>query len=126
MSTNSTMAMDILRIDAAAETERIVAGIREIVFGQLKRRGCVIAVSGGIDSSVVAFLCARALGKDRAFVLFLPEADSSSDSLRLGRMVADSLGVRSATEDITPILKGAGCYERRDEFIRTEIGRAHV
>ena len=60
-----SISKDILKIDLALEAERIVAAIREIVFNQLKRKGAVIAVSGGIDSSVVAFLCARALGKDR-------------------------------------------------------------
>ena len=48
----------------------------------------------------------------------MPEADSCGDSLRLGRHVAESLGIRTALEDITPILAGAGCYERRDDAIR--------
>jgi NAD+ synthase len=81
----------------------------------------VIGVSGGIDSSVVAYLCARALGNERVFALFLPEVDSSADSLRLGRLVAKSLGVGSVVEDISPILKGARCYERRDDAVREVI-----
>lgn len=121
MSSCSTIAPDILQIDAARETERIAASIRDIVFNQLRRKGAVIGVSGGIDSSVVAFLCARALGKEWILVLFTPEADSSPDSLRLGRMVAQSLGVRSVVEDISPALKGARCYERRDESIRSVV-----
>lgn len=104
--------------DAAAETTRIAEGIRHALMQRLRRKGAVIGVSGGIDSTVVAFLCARALGPERVFALFTPEADSSPDSLRLGRLVAETLGVRSRIEDITPILEGAGCYERRDEAIR--------
>ncbi len=107
-----------LTLDVAAEAQRIEASIREMVFKRLKRKGAVIGVSGGIDSSVVAFLCARALGPERVVVLFTPELDSSSDSLRLGQSVAGALGVRSFVEDISPILKGAKCYERRDEAIR--------
>jgi NAD+ synthase len=53
--------------------------------------------------------------------LFTPEADSSPDSLRLGRLLTDQLGIRSALEDIAPILKGARCYERRDECIRSVV-----
>lgn len=109
---------DPLKLDVEAEARRIEASIREIVFKRLKRKGAVIGVSGGIDSSVVAFLCARALGPERTIVLFTPELDSSSDSLRLGQSVADALGARSFIEDISPILKGARCYERRDEAIR--------
>jgi NAD+ synthase len=115
------IAPGILQLDAARETEKIVARIREIVFNQLKRKGAVIGVSGGIDSTVVAFLCAHALGKERTFILFTPEADSSPDSLRLGRAVADALGARAELEDISPILKGARCYERRDAAIREVV-----
>ena len=114
----SSRTMQFLRLDAKLETERIAASIREIVFDRLKRKGAVVGVSGGIDSSVVAFLCARALGKERVIALFTPEADSSQDSLRLGGTVAEALGIRSFLEDISPILKGAGCYERRDDAIR--------
>lgn len=121
MSSISMISPNILQVDAGRETDRIVARIRELVFSQLKRKGAVVGVSGGIDSSVVAHLCARALGKERVVALFTPEADSSPDSLRLGRMVADNLGIRSFTEDISPILKGARCYERRDAAIRTMV-----
>lgn len=121
MGSSTMICPDILRIDAARETERITAGIRDLVLHQLKRKGAVIGVSGGIDSSVVAYLCARALGSQRVFLLFTPETDSSPESLRLGRMVAQDLGAQSAVEDISPILKGARCYERRDECIRSVI-----
>lgn len=121
MSSSSIVSPDILQLDAQWESDRIVARIRELVFNQLKRKGAVVGVSGGIDSTVVAYLCARALGKERVVALFTPEADSSPDSLRLGRMVADALGVRCFVEDISPILKGARCYERRDAAIRTVV-----
>jgi len=121
MSVSSKVSPDVLRFDAATETERIVAGIRRIVLRQLKRGGAVIGVSGGIDSSVVAFLCARALGKERVFALFTPETESSTDSLRLGRMVAETLGVRATVEDISPILETAQCYIRRDEAVRRVV-----
>ncbi len=121
MSTRLAITADVLRIDPAREVERISASLRDQVFNQLKRKGAVIGVSGGIDSSVVACLCARALGKERIQIVFMPETDSSSDSLRLGRMVAESLGAPSVIEDISPILKGARCYERRDEAIRKVV-----
>jgi NAD+ synthase len=119
--TSASPLANLLRIDPARETDRIVAGIRDIVFHGLKRQGAVVGVSGGIDSSVVAFLCARALGPERVLALFTPEADSSPDSLRLGRMVAESLGVRSVLEDISHILEAARCYERRDGAIRLVV-----
>jgi NAD+ synthase len=111
----------VLNLDAAAEVDRITAAIREMVFSKLRKKGAVIGVSGGIDSTVVAYICARALGSNRVVALFTPEVDSSPDSLKLGRMVSESLGVPSFLEDISPILRGARCYERRDEAIRTLI-----
>ena len=72
MSAHTVVSADVLRVDPARETERIASRIRDIVFQQLKRKGIVVAVSGGIDSSVVAFLCARAIGKERVLVLFMP------------------------------------------------------
>ena len=118
--TASTMCIaDVLRIDAAAEIEKIASGIREIVLKQFRRKGAVVAVSGGIDSSVVAALCAHALGPEKVIALFLPEADSSPDSLRLGTLLAQKFGITPFKEDVGPILEAAGCYRRRDEAIRT-------
>jgi len=119
MSIPSATGSDLLRIDAAKESDRIAAAIRDIVLVQFRRKGVVVAVSGGVDSSVVAALCVRALGQERVIALFLPESDSSSDSLRLGRELADSLGIRCFTEDLTSLLRAAGCYSRRDDAIRS-------
>jgi len=86
---------------------------------ELRRKGAVVGLSGGIDSSVAAALCVRALGPDRVLGLFMPESDSSPDSLQLGRCLAEHLKIAVELEDITPILEGAGCYRRRDEAIRS-------
>jgi NAD+ synthase len=107
-----------LDIDAEAAADEIAASLREQVLKRLRRRGIVVGLSGGVDSSVVAALAVRALGREHVFGLFTPEQDSEPDSLRLGRLVAGTLGIQSALEDITPILAAAGCYRRRDEFIR--------
>ena len=89
MSATSAVSSDILRIDAVTETERIVAGIREIVFRQLKRGGAVIGVSGGIDSSVVAFFCAREPWGRSAWSPFSRRKQNPLPiALRLGRTVA--------------------------------------
>ncbi|MDC4205448.1 MAG: NAD(+) synthase [Candidatus Manganitrophus sp.] len=111
---------DVLNINAAEVTEKIEKALREQV-AQLKRRGVVVGLSGGIDSSVTAALCTKALGRERVLGLFMPELDSSDDSMKLGRLLADSLGVESVVEDIGPLLEAAGCYRRRDEAIRAQV-----
>jgi NAD+ synthase len=109
---------DVLRIDAPAASAQIEQAVRDQVLGTLRRRGAVIGMSGGIDSSVTAALCARALGKERTFGLLMPERDSSDDALRLGKMLAEHLGIRYAIENVRPALEGLGCYARQLEAIR--------
>lgn len=108
-----------LRLDLAAEAKKIEDALREQVLGKLKRRGVVLGVSGGIDSSLVLALAVRAFGKERVVALFMPERDSSPDSLRLGREVAESLGLEGIVEDIAPALEASGCYRRQNEAIRS-------
>ena len=106
-----------LRIDPELETAKISASLTAYL-AQSKRRGVVVALSGGIDSSVVAAASVAALGKERVFGLHMPERESSSDTIMLSRLLADSLGIESALEEISPILEAAGCYRRRDDAIR--------
>src|SRR5574342_597893 len=112
---------DVLALDPSRAAEKIENASREQVLGTLRRRGAVVGMSGGVDSSVVATLCARALGKERVLGLFMPERDSSDDALRLGRTVADQLGIRHVVENIAPALEGLGCYARQLEAIRRAV-----
>jgi NAD+ synthase len=111
----------VLQIDAAAEVERIAGLLREQVLRDFRRRGAVLGISGGVDSAVVASLCVEAFGPDKVLGLFMPERDSSSDALRLGRELAAGLGITAIVEDIAPALEGLRCYERQVEAIRTVL-----
>lgn len=106
-----------LEVDLEAETARISENLRAYLT-RTRRRGVVVALSGGIDSSVVAALCVAALGKERVFGLHMPEQESSDGTIEFSRLLAGSLGIESELEDISPILEAAGCYRRRDEAIR--------
>ena len=108
----------VLRIDPEAESSRIAAWMREAVRDTFRRRGLVIALSGGVDSSVCAMLAVRALGAGRVFGLMMPERDSSPESRIRAEEVARRLGIESTVEDIAPALEALGCYARRDEAIR--------
>jgi NAD+ synthase len=111
---------DVLALDAKAEIERIGDAIRQQVRTS-KRGGAVIAVSGGIDSSVVAGLCAKALGPQRCHVLLMPERDSDRETLAISQSVAETFGIPFTYEDATPMLEGMGCYRRRDEAVRSVV-----
>lgn len=110
----SQLNWDVLDLDYEQEAERICARLREITARVLHKRGLVVAISGGIDSSVCAALAVRALGPDRVFTLMLPERDSADDSSVRGRLLAEHLGVRVELFDIAPALAAIGCYAARD------------
>ena len=108
----------VLDMDYAAEADRIATRLRHIVARDLHRRGLVVAISGGIDSTTCAALAVRALGPERVFCLILPERDSSDDSAVRAGLLARHLGVRVHTQDIAPALAAIGCYQARDEAVR--------
>jgi len=121
VKTTAAFSPKILDLDAPRAVEQIGERIREIVHRVLRRKGAVVGLSGGIDSSVTAALCVRALGKDRVFGIMMPEEDSSGDSLRLGTLLKDSLGISTAVENLSSPLQALGCYTRRDDAIRLVI-----
>ncbi|MBY3224458.1 NAD(+) synthase [Rhizobium laguerreae] len=110
----------ILHIDSAAEADRIAVTMRAQLRA-MKKRGLVLGLSGGIDSSVCAALAVKAVGAKNVLGLLMPEHDSETDSGRLGRLVADLFGVECIEEDIAAALAALGCYERRDGFIRQVV-----
>ncbi|MEZ4444432.1 MAG: NAD(+) synthase [Polyangiaceae bacterium] len=112
------MDLSPLAIDGAAEAERIETTLARQVRGELRRKGLVVGLSGGIDSSVVAALAVRALGAERVFGLFMPDRDSEGESTSLGRLLADHLGIEAVLEDVTPALEALGCYRRQAEAAR--------
>lgn len=109
---------DVLKIDAAAATDRIVEWMRQEVRRGMRRQGGVVGISGGIDSSVVLALSVRAFDADHVIGVMLPEKDSDPESEQLARQLAAHYGVNPILEVITPALDGFGCYPRRDEAIQ--------
>lgn len=111
---------DLLKIDYAAEADRIGSALKTYLT-RVRRKGIVLGLSGGIDSTVTATLAVRALGPERVFGVLMPERHSEDDTLRLSRLVAESLGIKYELEVITDILEAAGCYRRYDQAVREVI-----
>jgi NAD+ synthase len=110
---------DVMALDLEPTAARLAERLRDAVVKRLRRRGIVVAVSGGIDSACVAALSVRALGRERVHALLLPERDSAPESTALGKKLCAGLGISYTLEDIAPILDAAGCYARRDDAIRS-------
>jgi NAD+ synthase len=107
-----------LHLDCAAEADRIARWTVDVLANRLHRRGLVVAISGGVDSSVCAALAVRAVGASKVYGLLLPERDSSASSTERGLALARRLGIAHEVFDIAPALQALGCYERRDAAIR--------
>jgi NAD+ synthase len=108
---------DVFTIDSKTETEKIEAFIRAKML-ELHRDGVLVAISGGLDSSVVVGLCVRAVGKEKVTGLNLPEKNGNPDALKFSKMMAVSLDLKTNTIDISKILAALGTYD----FVADRIG----
>jgi NAD+ synthase len=112
---------EVLEIDCERVAGGIVSALRHVVGRELRRQGAVLGLSGGVDSSVTAALCALAFGRERTVALLMPERESGETTLGLSLDVAEAIGIETVQEEITPILEAARCYERRNDAVRNVI-----
>jgi NAD+ synthase len=96
----------VLDIDAALATEWLVAFLRDELVERRGVHNAVLGLSGGVDSAVVAFLAARALGPEHVHAIRMPYRTSSPDSLDDARAVIDAVGCASHTIDISAAVDG--------------------
>jgi NAD+ synthase len=109
---------DSINIDPVKEVEEITSKLKDDVTKKLKKKGAVVGISGGIDSSVVLALCAKTFGPDRVLGVIMPENDSNPDSLDLAKKLSAKFNTKYVIENMTEAVAGFGCYKRRDEAIK--------
>ncbi len=102
-------AREAIDLDPAPVVERIEEFLRRQV-DEFKRDGVVLGMSGGLDSSVVASLAARALGPEKVLALLLPERDSSPDSKTDAMLEIKRLGIKHREVNLSPMLSAMGIY----------------
>ncbi len=110
--------LSALAVDAEAEVARIVGALRDQVRERLRKRGVVIGLSGGIDSSTCVALAVRAFGVENVCIVAMPERDSADESLDLARRYSDAIGATLLVEEVGPALDALGCYRRQVDAIR--------
>jgi NAD+ synthase len=119
MNNQKPFSKDILKLaNVESVVNEITEKLRDDVLHRLNRKGAIVGISGGIDSSVCLALAVRALGPEKVIGITIPEKDSSPESEQYAGTLASKLGVSVIREDITPALQGLGCYRRRDEAVK--------
>ncbi len=112
------LSKDILKFaDVNKEAAIISSKLKEDIYRLLRRKGAIVGISGGIDSSLTLALAVKALGSQNVIGIMLPEKDSSDDSKQLATKLAEKFNVQTIEENITDALEGLGCYKRRDEAV---------
>ena len=100
--------------------KKIEKFIRDSV-SRFKKKGAMIGLSGGIDSSVVAFLLVRALGKENVFGLIMPEKESSYQNIKDAEEIAKILKIKFKKIDLTPFLAQLGVYKLVPSFLKNKL-----
>ena len=101
--------MDVLSLDAQAEVDRI----NGLISSEVKRwgaRGVVLGLSGGLDSTVCAYCCARCLPPEQIHLFSLPERDSAAVPHQNARLVAEALHLPLEERNLSDFFREAGIY----------------
>jgi NAD+ synthase len=108
-ASDGNVALFELPAELAIDTSVAQRVIEGFVRGQLRQAGferAVLALSGGIDSALVAYLVASAIGSERLLCVLMPYRTSSPDSRTDAEAVVAALGCASEVIDITPMVDG--------------------
>jgi NAD+ synthetase len=100
------------QINAHVTEQWLNAFLQDELIARRNIRRAVIGLSGGVDSAVTAFLCARALGPENVYAIRMPYKTSSASSLSDAKLVIDALGINEHTVDISAAVDGYLQYER--------------
>jgi len=92
--------------------------IKDQVLSKFRKKGVILGLSGGIDSSLMAALSTKSLGKDRVFGLIMPEKESNPNSEKLAKKIAKNFEVHTKKINMTPIFDSYGLYKTRNKIVK--------
>ncbi len=126
MTEHTSTYSNYLELDAHHEIRSITTFIRKYVK-EARAHGVVLGISGGIDSAVVAFMAARALGKKKVtgLLLFEDECKHGSDYVD-ARKVISQLGICFIEFRITPIVSAIQEELRKNSFPISKMTLANI
>jgi NAD+ synthase len=119
------LAPSVLELDWAEVETKITRFIKDYVL-KSKAKGIVLGLSGGIDSSTVAALSAKAIGGNNVLGLILPEEETyNPKDIEHAKLVAEKFGLKTETIDITPALeafqKSIPIFDDKDKLCKGNL-----
>ena len=101
--------------------ELVESWLRTFIRDELAQRNFekgIVALSGGLDSAVTAYLAVKAMGADKIVGVRLPYRTSNPESLEHAQLVVDALGIECRTLDISPAVDGYFASELKADAAR--------
>lgn len=109
---------DVLKIDPAEQLEKLSKFIVQQLTVAFRRKGIIVGMSGGVDSSCMAAIAVHAIGKAKVMGLVLPEVETNPVSSEYAIKHAKALGIEHREIDITSTVNSVVPYQWRDTFIQ--------
>jgi len=100
------LGAELLKINPALVRDWLVEFLRDEIIRRRNFSKAIVGLSGGVDSALVTYLCAAALGPKNVLAVRMPYQTSSRDSLDHAQLVIDDLGVETTTIEITKAVDG--------------------
>ena len=113
---------DFLQIKDIGKTISSIENfLKEEILREFQKKGAVVGISGGIDSAVIASICARSINSNQVLGLIMPEKESDPTSQILAKKIANQLGIETKIIDITSILESFGVYDNKEKIIKEKF-----
>jgi len=113
---------DFLQIKEIEKTINSIENfVKEEISKRFQKRGAVIGISGGIDSAVMAAICAKSIDPKQVLGLIMPEKESDPTSQILAKKVAEQFQIETKIIDITSILESFGVYSIKEQIVKEKF-----
>lgn len=107
------------------EIEKTISSIENFVKDEISKKfqkqGAVIGISGGIDSAVMAAICAKSIGSKQILGLIMPEKESDPTSQILAKRLAEKFQIETKIIDITSILESFEVYKIKEQIVKEKF-----
>jgi len=113
---------DFLQIKEIEKTINSIENfVKDEISKKFQKQGAIIGISGGIDSAVMAAICAKSIGSEQILGLIMPEKESDSTSQIFAKRLAEKFQIETKVIDITSILESFEVYKIKEQIVKEKF-----